>query len=236
MEVGCPLWVKDDAKDSELAWVAGVLASKEGPELTGDGSTRLGVDIVDPLAAGRARRALVVRAAAADSADAAGGLETDELKLRNEEGKDDVADLITLPHLHEPAILRALEVRYARGRIYTFTGPILLAVNPFQRLPALYSHDVLEQFYSRGLLAAQGVEVAAAGPHVFAIADAAYRDMVTRLPRHGHGAGGDAAGAASQAVLISGESGAGKTESTKIVLRWGARASPSSGAAAGVQS
>ena len=137
MEVGCPLWVKDDAKDSELAWVAGVLASKEGPELTGDGSTRLGVDIVDSLAAGRARRALVVRAAAADSADAAGGLETDELKLRNEEGKDDVADLITLPHLHEPAILRALEVRYARGEIYTFTGPILLAVNPFQKLPRL---------------------------------------------------------------------------------------------------
>lgn len=49
------------------------------------------------------------------------------------EGKDD--DMITLPHLHEPAILHAVGERFNRGEIYTWTGPVLIAVNPFQRLP-----------------------------------------------------------------------------------------------------
>jgi len=46
----------------------------------------------------------------------------------------DVADLISLTHLHEPSILYTLRERYANGAIYTYTGPILLAVNPFYRI------------------------------------------------------------------------------------------------------
>jgi myosin-5 len=49
------------------------------------------------------------------------------------EGHDN--DMITLPHLHEPAILHAIGERFDRGEIYTWTGPVLIAVNPFQRLP-----------------------------------------------------------------------------------------------------
>ena len=49
------------------------------------------------------------------------------------EGADN--DMIALPHLHEPAILHAVSERYFRGEIYTWTGPVLIAVNPFQRLP-----------------------------------------------------------------------------------------------------
>lgn len=49
------------------------------------------------------------------------------------EGRDN--DLITLPHLHEPAILHAVAERFFHGKIYTWTGPVLIAVNPFQRLP-----------------------------------------------------------------------------------------------------
>ena len=44
-------------------------------------------------------------------------------------------DMIALQHLHEPAILHAVSERYFRGEIYTWTGPVLIAVNPFQRLP-----------------------------------------------------------------------------------------------------
>jgi myosin heavy subunit len=64
------------------------------------------------------------------------GVELSNTKLSNEEraeGRDN--DLITLPHLHEPAILHAIAERFSYGKIYTWTGPVLIAVNPFQRLP-----------------------------------------------------------------------------------------------------
>ena len=68
------------------------------------------------------------------------GVELANTKLSDEEraeGRDD--DLITLPHLHEPAILHAISERFFYGKIYTWTGPVLIAVNPFQRLP-LYTN------------------------------------------------------------------------------------------------
>jgi myosin-5 len=68
------------------------------------------------------------------------GVELANTKLSDEEraeGRDD--DLITLPHLHEPAILHAISERFFIGKIYTWTGPVLIAVNPFQRL-ALYTN------------------------------------------------------------------------------------------------
>jgi len=64
-------------------------------------------------------------------------------------------DLITLPHLHEPAILHSLSERFRDGNIYTFTGPILIAVNPFKSVP-LYTDRILETYFETGLLAAQG--------------------------------------------------------------------------------
>ena len=57
-------------------------------------------------------------------------------------------DLITLTHLHEPAILHALHCRYRLDTIYTFTGPILLAINPFRALP-LYTAEILNDYYVR---------------------------------------------------------------------------------------
>lgn len=67
-------------------------------------------------------------------------------------------DLITLPHLHEPAILHSLWERFYHGDIYTFTGPILIAVNPFKRLP-LYTEEKLMTYYEHGLLATQGTHI-----------------------------------------------------------------------------
>ena len=66
-------------------------------------------------------------------------------------------DLVHLVHLHEPALLHVLGMRYAIDTIYTFTGNILLAVNPFQRLP-LYTPEVLSRYYSYGLLRGSGME------------------------------------------------------------------------------
>ena len=75
--------------------------------------------------------------------EAALGHESETCKRRNDEtdGHGLVRDLINLPHLHEPAIIRAIFNRFDQGLIYTYTGPILIAVNPFKRLP-LYTEQV----------------------------------------------------------------------------------------------
>jgi Myosin head (motor domain) len=81
--------------------------------------------------------------------------EIEDLKLRNVPGQATVCegakveDLTRLTHLHEPAILSSLHSRYQANTIYTYTGPILLAVNPFQRVP-LYSDVVLESYKADG--------------------------------------------------------------------------------------
>ena len=143
--------------------------------------------------------------------------ESEDIKLRNRDEDDKIEDLIDLPFLHEPAILQSLYRRFQEGLIYTFTGPILIAVNPFKRLP-LYTEPVLQQYYSAGLMKSQGMMDVAekVSPHVYAIADNAYRDMMSVVQKKKTGRGIKT----DQAILISGESGAGKTESTKIVMRY----------------
>ncbi|KAM1743039.1 hypothetical protein ACFX12_012967 [Malus domestica] len=109
-----------------------------------------------------------------------------------------VDDMTKLAYLHEPGVLQNLKSRYCVNEIYTYTGSILIAVNPFRRLPHLYDNHMMEQY--------KGVALGELSPHPFAIADAAYRQMINE--------------GISQAILVSGESGAGKTESTKMLMRY----------------
>ena len=154
-------------------------------------------------------------------------------KLRNDDKENaGVDNLIKLPHLHEPAILHSLQQRYAKSDIYTYTGPILIAVNPFKTVD-LYTTQILETYYNLGVLKSQGIDSPTElPPHIYAIADAAFREMMEAI--HAGHAGGSGkvksprdsrkdvriTANADQAILVSGESGAGKTESTKIVLRY----------------
>jgi myosin V len=157
--------------------------------------------------------------------------ELENVKLKNDASESEVDNLISLPYLHEPAILFCLQQRYSLSDIYTYTGPILIAMNPFKKVP-LYTNQILEVYYNEGLLKSQGIETGThLPPHVYAIADAAYREMM-RVIMSGYGGGSGALGggispkgganavSANNSILISGESGAGKTESTKIVLRY----------------
>ena len=151
-----------------------------------------------------------------------GSREHDDIKLCNDENESDVENLINLPYLHEPAILYCLERRYQGSNIYTYTGPILIAVNPFKSVATLYSSQILETYYNYGLLKSQGIADALTvlPPHIYAIADAAYRDMMRVVMTPSSSKAAAPHPNANQSILISGESGAGKTESTKIVLKY----------------
>ena len=127
-------------------------------------------------------------------------------------------DLIILTHLHEPSILSALETRFYSSQIYTNTGPILIAVNPFQKIPNLYTPKVMEQYSTRGRMNAFGADdnnLVPLDPHPYAVADGAFRQMVKGVQRKKGRASATTFANANQSILISGESGAGKTETTK---------------------
>eukprot|EP00439_Symbiodinium_sp_Y106_P038451 s3538_g4.t1 len=122
------------------------------------------------------------------------------------EGLSVLDDLTQLTHLHEPAVLSSLQNRFDIDKIYTFTGPILIALNPFKHIPGLYDEEILKNFITTK---------PSTKPHVFSTSNASYRGICDRHK--------------SQTVLISGESGAGKTETTKFVMKFLALAGSADG-------
>lgn len=122
-------------------------------------------------------------------------------------------DLITLTHLHEPAVVESLESRYSEDQIYTATGPVLLAVNPFHAIRGMYGESTMRKYWDR----AESNAKEDLPPHVYAIADDAFRSMMRRLDEticDAEPVGCD------QSILVSGESGAGKTVTTKFVMKY----------------
>ncbi|XP_024005209.1 myosin-14 isoform X2 [Eutrema salsugineum] len=109
-----------------------------------------------------------------------------------------VDDMTRLAYLHEPGVLQNMKSRFDINEIYTYTGNILIAVNPFRRLPHLYNNHMMQQY--------KGAAFGELSPHPFAVADAAYRQMINQ--------------GISQSILVSGESGAGKTETTKLLMQY----------------
>ncbi|CAK7204161.1 Myosin type-2 heavy chain 1 [Sporothrix eucalyptigena] len=115
-------------------------------------------------------------------------------------------DLTNLSHLNEPAVLQAIRLRYAQKEIYTYSGIVLIATNPFARVDSLYVHGMVQVY--------AGKQRATQAPHLFAIAEEAFIDMLRDNK--------------NQTIVVSGESGAGKTVSAKYIMRYFAtRESPS---------
>ncbi|KAF9496078.1 hypothetical protein BDN71DRAFT_1446807 [Pleurotus eryngii] len=123
--------------------------------------------------------------------------------LRNPPLLETAEDLTDLSHLNEPSVLHTIRNRYAQHNIYTYSGIVLIAVNPFQRV-TLYGPEIIQAYSGR--------KRGDLEPHLFAIAEDAY----TAMRKEGMG----------QTIIVSGESGAGKTESAKFIMRYLASVNP----------
>ncbi|KAI8988583.1 P-loop containing nucleoside triphosphate hydrolase protein [Mycotypha africana] len=121
--------------------------------------------------------------------------------LRNPPNIEYTDDLTNLSYLNEPSVLNTIHTRYMQHLIYTYSGIVLIAVNPFDRV-ALYDNDIIQQY--------SGKRRGELEPHLFAIAEDAYRCMVKE--------------GINQTIVVSGESGAGKTVSAKFIMRYFATA------------
>ncbi|XP_035297121.1 myosin-2 isoform X3 [Cricetulus griseus] len=110
---------------------------------------------------------------------------------------DKIEDMAMMTHLHEPAVLYNLKERYAAWMIYTYSGLFCVTVNPYKWLP-VYNPEVVGAY--------RGQKRQEAPPHIFSISDNAYQFMLTDRE--------------NQSILITGESGAGKTVNTKRVIQY----------------
>ncbi|XP_053175662.1 unconventional myosin-Vc [Scomber japonicus] len=107
-------------------------------------------------------------------------------------------DLTALSYLHEPAVLHNLKVRFVESRIiYTYCGIILVAVNPYKQLH-IYGDAIIHAY--------SGQNMGDMDPHIFAVAEEAYKQMARNNK--------------NQSIIVSGESGAGKTVSARYAMRY----------------
>uniref|UniRef100_A0A8C4XTE8 Myosin VB n=1 Tax=Falco tinnunculus TaxID=100819 RepID=A0A8C4XTE8_FALTI len=107
-------------------------------------------------------------------------------------------DLTALSYLHEPAVLHSLKVRFLESNhIYTYCGIVLVAINPYEQMP-IYDQDVIYAYRDQN--------TGDMDPHIFAVAEEAYKQM--------------ARDEKNQSIIVSGESGAGKTVSAKHAMHF----------------
>ncbi|XP_029914859.1 myosin-8-like isoform X1 [Myripristis murdjan] len=121
----------------------------------------------------------------------------DDIRPMNPPKFDKIEDMAMLTHLHEPAVLFNLKERYAAWMIYTYSGLFCVTVNPYKWLP-VYNPEVVAGY--------RGKKRQEVPPHIFSISDNAYQYMLTDRE--------------NQSILITGESGAGKTVNTKRVIQY----------------
>jgi myosin V len=114
-----------------------------------------------------------------------------------------VEDILKLREFSEMSLIHTLRVRYNRDDIYTLVGTILISVNPYKNIKYLYDEESVGKYHFRKR---QGVS-----PHLFVVAESSYASLL-RSASTGK--------VVSQSIIISGESGAGKTEATKYIMSY----------------
>lgn len=177
--------------DKDAGWVSATLASPVEVSASGDVSLKFTMDDT-----GAERQVKTTKKIIDTEKDS---LATDASlpPLRNPPLLESTEDLTNLSYLNEPAVLHAILNRYSQRIIYTFSGIVLIAVNPFYNL-GLYTPEIIQAY--------SGKQRGQLEPHLFAIAEDAYRCMIRD--------------AKDQTIVVSGESGAGKTVSAKYIMRY----------------
>ncbi|KAH9260310.1 hypothetical protein BASA81_001480 [Batrachochytrium salamandrivorans] len=112
-----------------------------------------------------------------------------------------IADMISMTEISEASLLHNLRIRFYEHKVYTAIGSLLVSVNPFHALP-LYTPEFVDRYRLAGSVS----ERIALGPHVFGMAQQAYSNLVS--------------GQGNQSCIVSGESGSGKTEFSKLFLQY----------------
>uniref|UniRef100_A0A8C6PUG8 Myosin IB n=1 Tax=Nothobranchius furzeri TaxID=105023 RepID=A0A8C6PUG8_NOTFU len=108
-----------------------------------------------------------------------------------------VGDMVLLEPLTEDSFLENLKNRFDHNEIYTYIGSVVISLNPYRSLP-IYTPEKVEEYRNRNFYELS--------PHIFALADEAYRSLRDQDK--------------DQCILITGESGAGKTEASKLVMSY----------------
>ncbi|KAL4222601.1 Unconventional myosin-Id [Mactra antiquata] len=108
-----------------------------------------------------------------------------------------IGDFVLLHEISQDAFMENLKLRYEKNRIYTYIGEVVVSVNPYKTMD-IYNQTYIDNY--------KGREIYERPPHIFALADSAYKTMKRK--------------ARDTCIVISGESGSGKTEASKIIMRY----------------
>ncbi|KAK5582398.1 hypothetical protein RB653_003981 [Dictyostelium firmibasis] len=117
----------------------------------------------------------------------------------NQSDDKDFSDMVEIQDLSEAIILNNLNLRYKSDQIYTYIGNVLISINPYKEIKDLYSSNSLNKYKDINTIKSNP-------PHIYAVALRAYQSMVSEKK--------------NQSIIISGESGSGKTEASKTILQY----------------
>ena len=122
----------------------------------------------------------------------------------NQQDSDGFEDMVNMENLNEAELLYNVKLRYEKNKIFTYVGPTLLAINPYMQIKELFTDELLNYYQEQANQ--PHFVVKDHNPHIYAVAGAVFNALNENKK--------------NQAIVISGESGAGKTEETKLAMKF----------------
>lgn len=122
----------------------------------------------------------------------------------NAQDSDGFEDMVNMENLNEAELLYNVRLRYEKNKIFTYVGPTLLAINPYMQIKELFTDDILNYYQEQANQ--PHFVVKDHTPHIYAVAGSVFNALNENKK--------------NQAIVISGESGAGKTEETKLAMKF----------------